>query len=761
MYASTGIFDRDCIKEEGVWKSIDGGENWFHANIGLTDSTVAGLFMDPRDPETLWACTGREPGFGGDYIGGIFKTSNGGELWTKVFPQGDQVVPPIHSITTSIPNSDIIYASSEVGFYTSTNNGVSWVKTDYNIPGVYTGIPVGIAAHPSDENTVYINSYSGGVFSSNDRGVTWSSQNKGYTGAEMREIIVDPVDPLQVMAIGRSGIAKTDDGGTTWSGAGQHVLFGPMGEYNFLERNSQSRSSFLCGASHTTAIFKTTDKLEWDMLHDFREDGVEEGHGLDDVQYAHNDSNIIYAGLRYGSLPFIIDRPEQPYDPNIYSYGMFKSLDAGLTWNAISDGLEGTSKNVRRIAVHPLDPDIVYIGMYRSGIYKTTDGGANWVNRSAGLSAYNIYYLEIDPNNPETVYAGAVGGGLYKTTDGGVSWKAINYGMDPEATITGIAVDPTDSRTVFCSDWFSGVHHSNSGGEKWFPLNEGLTNRSVREIALSRDGEILYAATQGQGIFRLNLGENLSPQISSFSPANTDTIVLGQRQTRDFSVEAFDFDDDEIGYAWELDGSEIAGEASSGFTFDTAGMEKGTFELTAIVSDSLASVRNSWIIRYVVLAGDFDNSGSVDFGDFFLFADAFGGTNPQYDLDGNGAVDFGDFFIFADQFGKEERGKLMVLAQRYFRLPAEPFLGQNYPNPFNSYTAIPYQLSEGGSVRLDIFDLAGQRIRTLINSRKKPGYYEAMWDGSNDQGASVSTGIYLTKIHANGFTKVRKMLMIK
>ncbi|MBT4502877.1 MAG: hypothetical protein HOC74_34405 [Gemmatimonadetes bacterium] len=53
-----------------------------------------------------------------------------------------------------------------------------------------------------------------------------------------------------------------------------------------------------------------------------------------------------------------------------------------------------------------------------------------------------------------------------------------------------------------------------------------------------------------------------------------------------------------------------------------------------------------------MLPGDFDGSGLVDFADFFLFADQFGGTDPVYDIDGSGLVDFADFFLFADQFGR-------------------------------------------------------------------------------------------------------------
>ncbi|MFQ5584490.1 MAG: WD40/YVTN/BNR-like repeat-containing protein, partial [Calditrichia bacterium] len=344
MYVSTGIFDRDCVKEEGVWKSIDGGETWFHTNTGLTDLTVGGLFMDPRDPDNLWASTGREPPWSGDGTGEIFKTANGADSWTKVFPKGSRTVWNMHSITTSGPNSNIIYAASEGTFYRSMDGGTSWEENHYNIPGVYTGIPVGIVAHPTDENTVFINSYSGGVFGSVDGGKTWKPYNTGYTGAEMLDIIVDPADPLQAFAVGRSGIAKTYDGGMTWEGAGNVIVgapgmgIGPIAEFTILADNHQNRNSFLSSAFWSPHLLKTTDKFNWVVIHDFRNDGTKWGHGIGAMQYAHNDSNFIYVGLRYRTLPFLIDRP-QHYDPNIISYGMYKSTNGGLSWSEINNGL--------------------------------------------------------------------------------------------------------------------------------------------------------------------------------------------------------------------------------------------------------------------------------------------------------------------------------------------------------------------------------------------------------------------------------------
>jgi len=157
----------------------------------------------------------------------------------------------------------------------------------------------------------------------------------------------------------------------------------------------------------------------------------------------------------------------------------------------------------------------------------------------------------------------------------------------------------------------------------------------------------------------------------------------------------------------------------------------------------------------------------VDFEDFFLFAD-FRGTevsyescNVVYDLDGDNDVGFSDFFLFADDFGSEARPKLIALAQQHIGLPLEPRLEQNYPNPFNSQTTIKYFVAATEPVRLDIYSLSGQKIRTLVNRLQESGMYQIEWDGRNDDGATVSTGVYLTRLQVDDFSQVRKMTLVK
>lgn len=95
-------------------------------------------------------------------------------------------------------------------------------------------------------------------------------------------------------------------------------------------------------------------------------------------------------------------------------------------------------------------------------------------------------------------------------------------------------------------------------------------------------------------------------------------------------------------------------------------------------------------------------------------------------------------------------------------LPREFALSQNYPNPFNPVTNINFSLPEAVTVELKVYDLLGREVRTLINGESlNPGYHTIRWDGRNDYGTSVSSGVYFYRIVAGGFVKAKKMMMLK
>ena len=88
-------------------------------------------------------------------------------------------------------------------------------------------------------------------------------------------------------------------------------------------------------------------------------------------------------------------------------------------------------------------------------------------------------------------------------------------------------------------------------------------------------------------------------------------------------------------------------------------------------------------------------------------------------------------------------------------------LSQNYPNPFNPETNINYQLCRTSQVKVEVYDIFGHRVNTLINSRQEPGDYRVMWNGLNETGSRVSSGIYFCKLTTPDFSSTRKMIMMK
>jgi hypothetical protein len=94
-------------------------------------------------------------------------------------------------------------------------------------------------------------------------------------------------------------------------------------------------------------------------------------------------------------------------------------------------------------------------------------------------------------------------------------------------------------------------------------------------------------------------------------------------------------------------------------------------------------------------------------------------------------------------------------------LPFNQLLAANYPNPFNSTTVIRYQLSAISRVILKIYDLQGRLIRTLVDDNLPSGYYLTRWDGMDEKGQPVASGIYFYRIKAGDFVQTKRMLLMR
>src|SRR5436309_2683728 len=217
------------------------------------------------------------------------------------------------------------------------------------------------------------------------------------------------------------------------------------------------------------------------------------GGRIDDIAVSESDPSIIYIGYAVG--------------------GVFKSENNGTTFEPVFENY-GTASN-GDIAIHPTNPNIVYVGTgepnnrqttsFGDGIYKTTDGGKTWTNM--GLKeTQSIARIVIDPRNPETVYVASPGHlfgpnpdrGVYKTTNGGKTWNKIKY-IDEDTGFNDIAIDPSNSNILYASSYQrrrsgccfngggpgSGLWKTTDAGRTWTRLSgNGLPPGTYGRIAL-------------------------------------------------------------------------------------------------------------------------------------------------------------------------------------------------------------------------------------------------------------------------------------
>ncbi len=205
-----------------------------------------------------------------------------------------------------------------------------------------------------------------------------------------------------------------------------------------------------------------------------------------------------FRGGRAGTVSGVID------DNNLYYMGtagggVWKTEDAGNSWECISDGYFGGS--IGSVSVSESDPNIIYVGEGEQtlrgnvssgkGAWKSTDAGKSW--SFIGLNdTEHISRIRIHPKNPDIVYFAALGNlwkpnkerGLYKSIDGGKSWKKILYVSD-KAGVGDIILDPNNPRIIYASTWQmkrngyrmdsggpdSKVFRSNDGGENWIDIS--------------------------------------------------------------------------------------------------------------------------------------------------------------------------------------------------------------------------------------------------------------------------------------------------
>ena len=482
----------------GVWSAtLTAGPNVW-TSIGPYGGWVRALAVDPNRPGTVYA--------GGPFESAIFKTMDGGKEWNAV---GSGLTRPYVNVLAIDPqNSSTVYAGIDYGgVFKSTDGGVSWSASSSGLPQYATSV-VTLAIDPQGPATVYagVHGNPGGIFKSTDGGASWNPTGAAPAIANTVSLLaIDPRNSSTLYAGTYFGLWKSTDGGASWSNVNPDLSFGFL---SGLVIDSQITSTAYAGIFHR-GIFKSADGgITW-----------------------------INTGLPLADGPVAID----PQDPNILyaasGGAIFKSTDAGASWNAGSELSIVAGTLIFALAVDPLDQGTVYAAT-QEGVFNSTDGGTSWSAANSGLAASGADLLAIDPQNWGTLYA-ASSLGLFKTTDQGKNWSAGGAGVP--GWVASLAIDPQNASTLYAgtigdADFAlpGAVFKSTDGGTVWSQVVSAAKTASNTETlsanALAVDPQnssTLYAAIGGRNLGYGSIGTHGGVLKSTDGGASWSAVKVG------------------------------------------------------------------------------------------------------------------------------------------------------------------------------------------------------------------------------------------
>lgn len=367
-------------------------------------------------------------------------------------------------------------------------------------------------------------------------------------------------------------------------------------------------------------------------------------------------------------------------------------------------------------------------------IFRSRDNGDTWVQVTNWVPPNSVWTLIV--NQTQHIFAGTNGGaGIYRSTDNGESWQPANNGLTNQS-VNDLTIN--DNNDIFAAT-DHGMLRSTDNGNTWIEINNGLpvSNNIVYAVSVDKNGTV-FIGTFGNGIYR--------------STNNGDHWEQKNNGLVHYFINSIAITEDNIIFAGPDDGQAIFRSTDNG--------------------DSWESLNNGlpgWNVSYVLIV----NFGGTVF--------AGGNTSGVYKSVDNGqtwqeynsglsnlfvyslAVNEADF-LFAGTGGdgvfRTAQSTTSINPNSGFN-PNNFILEQNYPNPFNSGTVIQYALPKTSKISLTIYNLTGQKVKSLLNEVQPPGWKNIRWDGTDSYGKEVSSGLYIYQIKAEGVIKSRKMLLLK
>jgi len=372
--------------------------------------------------------------------------------------------------------------------------------------------------------------------------------------------------------------------------------------------------------------------------------------------------------------------------------------------------------------------DCICAGTRINGLYVTADGGEIWQNKIA--SNVPISFIGTDPLSPSVLYAlvnESYSAGIYSSSDNGVQWNLINYYLRPRQ----LGFDCANAGFIYvCHP--NGIITSENYGVSYQDANNGLPDLDIIDImghgANAHEayaiGETFVARTTNFGLNWEDLGglfglENYNPAEIAHVPYRPDTLYVA---------------------CWAYIARSFNGGDSWEYT------ETPTVSNQAIVCDPE--------IFNIVFVGS-DGGGvliSTDAGTSYNYMNENLGNHNVHCL----AIDNDGRLLAGTDNGIYMYDFPVNIDEADNSLPRNPSLYPSYPNPFNAATTIKYDLPISSEIRLDIYDILGRKVQTLVNSTQPAGEYSVIWNADG-----FLSGVYFYKLTSGRFEQSEKMILLK
>ncbi len=556
--------------DRGVYKSTDGGKSWRKVLFVANNSGASSLSMDMNNPRILYAAMWQHQRYpwtvsSGGPNSGLYKSVDGGENWEKM----EEGLPEEFGkagISVSRANSNRVFAIVEAegkksGLYRSDDAGKKWAQVNsQRVLITRSWYYMEVFADPQDENKVYV--LNAPAMKSIDGGRTF--QNMPTPHGDNHHLWINPTNNKLMINSNDGGGNVTLNGGKSWSIQQNQAT----AQFYRVITDNQVPYNVYGGQQDNSAIAVPSRTNGWGI-------GWKDWYsvaGCESAYLAFDPENpeVVYGGCYQGIIERwvkssnegkpIMQYPEErlsgipknfkyrfnwnapiiasPHDPNtIYHAGnvVFKTTDGGQSWETISPDLTrndttrqgpgggpytneaagGENYNTLMYLVEsPHEKGVLWAGSDDGLVHITRNGGSNWSNVTPkGLQEGIINSIEVSPHDPATAYIAVMRYKfndltplIYKTNNYGESWTKITNGLDdPNGFVRVVREDPK-VRGLLYAGTETGLYLTDNNGESWRKFQLNLPIVPINDLTIRQND--LVAATAGRSFWIL---DDLSP----------------------------------------------------------------------------------------------------------------------------------------------------------------------------------------------------------------------------------------------------------